>query len=169
MQGLSTFAAAVHGVGPALASVALISALAAQEPRKRLPPPKPSSQCYAIRPDTGSRPWFLPEHLVLGANPVGDIGFRAAAVSPDRIRETYPDREDTLYARWSAYGRLFPADSIYVEWSFAQSIYGPIGELYARVHGDSLSGRAMEHSDALPAVIPWLPIHGRSEACPPGP
>ncbi len=103
MQGLSTFAAAVHGVGPALASVALISALAAQEPRKRLPPPKPSSQCYAIRPDTGSRPWFLPEHLVLGANPVGDIGFRAAAVSPDRIRETYPDREDTLYARWSAY------------------------------------------------------------------
>jgi len=167
MQRVTMVMGWFHLAGPALASVALISALTAQEPRNR-PPSKPSSQCYAIRPDTGSRPWFLPQHLILGAGPFAGIGFRAAAVSPDRIRRGHTDQEDTLYARWSAYGPLFAADSIYVEWSFPHSMYGPVGELYAQVHGDSLSGRAVEHSDAIPSVIPWLPIHGRSEPCPPG-
>src|SRR5438132_12354032 len=81
--------------------VALVSGLAAQRPST---PPTPALQCYVIWPDTGSRPRFLPVHLVLGANPIGGIGFRAAAVSPTRMFQRRGDDGDTLYTKWSSYG-----------------------------------------------------------------
>ena len=167
----SRFLDSVPIVAPTLACVALSSALTAQQPdrsRSPSPPPKPAVQCYAIWPDTGSWPPFLPKHLVLGANPIGGIGFRAAAVSPDRVHARSGDEEDTLRAEWHAHGRLYAADSIYVDWYVPGAIYGPIGKLYAHVHGDSLSGRAVQGSDVIPLVVPWLSIHGRSESCPPG-
>src|SRR2546428_7255206 len=155
----------------ALAPVALASALAAQQRYRQPPPPrpKPDIQCYAIWPDTGSRPLFLPEHLMLGANRGDGVGFRAAIVSPDRIHWSRRDGYDTLYAKWSAYGRVLATaavprwDSIYVSWYIPMTINGEIGALYAEVHGDSLSGRAVEGSDV---PQPWLSIHGRSEPCP---
>jgi len=150
-----------------LAPVLVASSLVAQQPYRtpihRPAPPKPALQCFAIRPDTGSRPRFLPESLILGANRVGRsrMGFRAAAVSPDRIPWTSGDREDTLGAVWRAYGQLYSTDSIYVNWWVISG--GPaMGELRAEVNGDSLSGRAVEGSG------PGLPIHGRSTSCPPG-
>ena len=156
-----------------VSAVALVSGLAAQLPST---PPKPALQCYVIWPDTGSRPRFLPVHLVLGANPIGGIGFRAAAVFPTRMYQGGRDEEDTLYtkwssygARWSSYGRLSAADSLYVDWFVPGSVFGPIGKLYAHVYGDSLSGRVVRGGDVIPLVVPWLPIHGRSEPCPPDP
>ena len=163
MRGLHHVAGSRRVAVATLACAALPSALSAQQPRNRLPS-APAVQCYTINPDTGSRPWFLPEHLVLGANPIHAAGLRAAAVLPDRVRSG--NREDTLFARWMSYGPLLVDDSIYVEWWIQRSMYGPIGVLYAQVRGDSLSGRAAERSDAIPTVIPWLPIHGRAESCP---
>jgi len=154
-------------VARTLAPVLIASSLVAQQPYRtpihRRAAPKPALQCFAIWPDTGSRPRFLPESLILGANWVGRsrTGFRAAAVSPDRILWTSGDREDTLEASWSAYGPLYAADSIYVAWEFISG-GPPLGELRAEVHGDSLSGRAVE------GLGPGLPIHGRSTSCPPG-
>ena len=150
-----------------LAPVLVASSLVAQQPDRtpihRSAPPKPALQCFAIWPDTGSRPRFLPESLILGTNNwVGRSrpGFRAAAVSPDRMPRTSGDREDTLAASWSAYGPLYAADSIYVAW-WVISGGPPIGELRAEVNGDSLSGRAVEGSG------PGLQIHGRTTSCPP--
>jgi hypothetical protein len=163
MRGSYRSPSSRHFVAPALACVTLSSGLTAQQPRNRLPP-APAVQCYAISPDTGSRPWFLPEHLVLGANPSGGIGLRVAAVLPDRVRSG--SRQDTLVAQWRSYGPLYVDDSIYVEFWIHGSTYGPIGVLYGHVRGDSLSGRATERSDAVSAVVRWLPIHGRSEVCP---
>jgi hypothetical protein len=125
-------------------------------------------QCYAIWPDTGSKPSYLPEHFILGSNPSGGVGFRAAAVSPDRMPYGIRGEDVIISARWSAYGHLYSADSIYVDWFIPGSVFGAIGELYAQVHGDSLSGRAVTGGDVIPRVIPWLPVHGRSEPCPPG-
>jgi hypothetical protein len=155
-------------VARTLAPVLVASSLVAQQPYRtpihRPAPPKPALQCFAIWPDTGSRPRFLPESLILGANWVGrsSTGFRAAAVAPDRIPWTSGDREDTLGATWSAYGPLYAADSIYVAWWVISGGGPPIGELRAEVNGDSLSGRAVE------GLGPGLPIHGRSTSCPPG-
>ena len=151
-----------------LAPVLVASSLVAQQPYRtpihRPAPPKPALQCFAIWPDTGSRPRFLPESLILGANWVGRsrTGFRAAAVSPDRIPWTSGGREDTLGASWSAYGPLYAADSIYVAWWVISAGGPPMGELRAEVNGDSLTGRAVE------GLGPGLPIHGRSTSCPPG-
>jgi len=154
-----------HVVASILACVALSPTLSAQQ--RRIPlPPVPAVQCYAISPDTGPRPWFLPEHLVLGANPTGG-GLRAAAVLPNRVRSTSRQNgEDTLFARWTSYGRLHVDDSIYVEVWILWSFYGPSGMVYAHAYGDSLSGRAAERSDQMPTVVAWFPIHGRTESCP---
>ena len=171
MQRPSRFTGSVLIGAATLSAAALVSGVAAQQPST---PPKPTLQCYVIWPDTGFRPPFLPVHLVLGANPIGNIGFRAAAVSPTRMFQRGGDDGDTLYtkwssygARWRSYGRLFDADSIYLDWFIPGSVFGPIGELYARVHGDSLSGRIVRGGDVIPLVVPWLPIDGRSEPCPP--
>ena len=173
MRGPSRFTCSVLIAATTVSAVALVSHVAAQQPSSPL---KPALQCYVIWPDTGSRPRFLPVHLVLGANPIGGIGFRAAAVSPTRMFQRRGDDGDTLYtkwssygARWRSYGRLFDADSIYIDWFIPGSVFGPIGELYARVHGDLLSGRVVRGGDVIPRVVPWLPIHGRSEPCPPEP
>src|SRR2546427_12261444 len=84
-------------VASILACGALPPALSAQQ--RRIPlPPAPAVQCYALSPDTGSRPWFLPEHLVLGANPTGG-GLPAAAVLSNRRRPTSrQDAEGELIA-----------------------------------------------------------------------
>jgi hypothetical protein len=165
MRCLQRLPSSPHIVVSTLACAALTSGLTAQQPRDRLPS-APAVQCYAISPDTGSRPWFLPEHLVLGANPTGG-DLRAAAVLPNRVRSTSrQDGEDTLFARWTSYGRLHVDDSIYVEVWILGSLYGPIGMVYAHADGDSLSGRAAERSDQMPTVVAWLPIHGRTESCP---
>src|SRR5258705_12742485 len=113
-----------HVVASILACVALRRALSAQQGRIPLPPP-PAVQCYAISPDTGSRPWFLPEHLVLGANPTGG-GLRAAAGFPHRVRSSSSQGGgDTHFLRWASYGRLHGDDSIYVGgwrlWGFFRS------------------------------------------------
>ena len=156
-------------VARTLAPVVVASSLVAQQPYRtpihRPATPKPALQCFAIWPDTGSRPRFLPESLILGANRVGRsrMGFRAAAVSPDRIPWTSGDREDTLAATWRAYGQLYSTDSIYVYWwAISGGGPNPMGVLRAEVNGDSLSGRAVEGSG------PGLTIHGRSTSCPPG-
>jgi len=179
MRGPSRFRGSVQILASTLAAFALASAVKAQQVHGNRPAPAstaPALQCYAIWPDTGSWPSFLPGHFILGANPIGGIGLRAAAVLPHRVQSNGRDQEDTLSARWrsygaswSSYGRLFAPDSIYLDWFIPMAIYGPIGELYGNVHGDSLSGRAVRSSDAIPRVIPWLPIHGRSEPCPTGP
>src|SRR5438309_9919229 len=104
----SRFLDSVPIVAPTLACVALSSALTAQQPdrsRSPSPPPKPAVQCYAIWPDTGSWPPFLPKHLVLGANPIGGIGFRAAAGSPARGHARRGDEEDPLSAELHDRGR----------------------------------------------------------------
>jgi hypothetical protein len=169
MQRPTRFTGSALIAAPILSAAALVSGLAAQQLST---PPRPALQCYVIWPDTGSRPRFLPVHLVLGANPIGGIGFRAAAVFPTRMYQRGGDDEDTLYTKWSSYGarwrpygRLFDADSIYIDWFIPGSVFGPIGELYARVYGDSLSGRVVQGGDVIPRVVPWLPIHGRSEPC----
>ena len=171
MHRPSRFVDSVLIAATTVSAVASVSGLAAQLSSTS---PKPALQCYVICPDTGSRPRFLPVHLVLGANPIGGIGLRAAAVFPTRMYQRAGDEEDTLYtrwssygARWSSYGRLFAADSIYVDWFVPGSVFGPIGKLYAHVQGDSLSGRVVRGGDVIPLVVPWLPIHGRSEPCPP--
>ncbi len=173
MHGPSRFTCSVLIAATTVSAVALVSHVAAQQPSSPL---KPALQCYVIWPDTGSRPLFLPAHLVLGANPIGGIGFRIAAVFPTRMSQRGGGEEDTLYtkwssygARWSSYGRLFAADSIYVDWFVPGSVFGPIGKLVAHVQGDSLSGRVVRGGDFIHLVVPWLPIHGRSEPCPPEP
>lgn len=164
-------------LGFAMPSAALLaSVVTAQQPAGKgqiATPGEPTLQCYAIWPDTGPWPPYLPGHLILGANHIGGIGFRAAAVLPPRLDANHRDQKDTAYARWqsygarwSPYGPLLAAESIYVDW-FASGVFGGIGELYARVRGDSLFGRAVRESDAIPRVAPWLPIHGRSEPCSP--
>ncbi len=107
-----------HTLAPLLVASSLVAQQPYRTPIHRPAPSKPALQCFAIWPDTGSRPRFLPESLILGANWVGRsrTGFRAAAVSPDRIPRTGGEREDTLGASWSAYGPLYAADSIYVTW-----------------------------------------------------
>src|SRR5690242_11475493 len=83
-------------------------------PRSQPAPPRPAVQCYAIWPDTGPRPPFLPEHLILGANPVGGIGFHAAGVSPNHVQSSSQGEQVSIYARWTSYGKVFSAESIYV-------------------------------------------------------
>src|SRR5438876_9494413 len=107
-----------------LAPVLVASSLVAQQPDRtpihRSAPPKPALQCFAIWPDTGSRPRFLPESLVLGTNNwVGRSrpGFRAAPVSPAQMPRTSGGRDDTLGASSSAYRPLYAADAVHVAWS----------------------------------------------------
>ena len=159
MQRASTFTGSVAGLLAAVASTSVLTAQQPYRPGRDSIPPKPALQCYAIWPDTGSSPPFLPEHLILGANPIGGIGFRAAGVYPIGVARALGTRTAPFYAQWRSYGRLGDPDSIWVRWSG--------GELYASVHGDSLSGRAVHTSDVLYRVVPWLQIHGRSEPCPP--
>src|SRR5436189_1829059 len=94
MHRPTRFPSSVLIAATTVSAVALVSGLAAQIPST---PPKPALQCYVIWPDTGSRPRFLPVHLVLGANPIGGIGFRTAAVFPTRMYQRAGDEEDTLY------------------------------------------------------------------------
>jgi hypothetical protein len=149
---------------PIVAAAVVISMSCDRPPEFRNQPRSPAIQCYAIKPDTGSRSRLLPEHIVLGANPSGRPGLRVAAVLPDRVR--VGSSQHALIAEWRPYGRVYLDDSIYVEWGFLGSIYGPSGALFAEVRGDSISGYAEPRSDAMPAVVPRLSFHGRSESCP---
>ena len=146
-------------LGVALVSGCLIHLSAcSSRPSFQTPNPDPIWRCYALITDTAAT-IFVPERLVLGSNNVGSLGWRAAAIKPDRLPGLRSGEK--LGASWLQRG----ADSIEAAWYVPGSMFGPISYLVGTLTGDSLYGRAFVGGDLVYINRPSVPVRGHAERC----